>query len=120
MVPGYGLQRWNLEIGFAVSLGLSTMESSLPEGNRKIVSQGTQWYQLSKLSPLVDCDQVPTDARALGAQVAPALDFSGSNDNCRDCGVNSVLSPQEHIQKEVHASSEALSSSHSLRNREPL
>lgn len=53
------------------------------------------WYavasQLIKLLPVVDCDEMPTEAHALGAQLAAALDsYSSSHDSDLWCRMDSL------------------------------
>lgn len=41
--------------------------------------------------PVVDCDEVPKEAHALGAHVAASLGQYDSKDDYKDCGVQWIL-----------------------------
>ena len=83
-VSGDKLMIEDLGFGLVVSLGLSAMMIFL--ANRKWDASTLHHAMISlKLSFVVDCDEMPTEAHALGAQLA-VVDHSGQNDY-KDCGL---------------------------------
>lgn len=60
-------------------------------GNGILVTRGMQGHRYQAAYHLVDYDEVPTEASALGDHLAAALDSYGSKGDYKDCGMERIL-----------------------------